>query len=49
MPTTTRTRFLGTNLTIVQGEPDLPDFDIDLIADNPDADLLNDPCNGKEF
>ena len=49
MPTTTRMRFLGTNLTIVQGEPDLPDFYIDLIADDPDADLLNDPCNGKEF
>ena len=48
MPTTTRTRSLGTNLTIVQGEPDLPDFDIDLIEDT-DADLLNDPCNGKEF
>ena len=48
MPTTTRTRFLGTNLTIVQCEPDLPDFDIDLIED-PDADLLNDPYNGKEF
>ena len=48
MPTTTRTRSLGTNLTIVQGEPDLPDFDIDLIED-PAADLLNDPCNGKEF
>ena len=48
MPTTTRTRSLGTNLTIVQGEPDLPDFDIALIED-PDADLLNDPCNGKEF
>ena len=49
MPTPPRTLFLGTNLTIVQGEPDLPDFDIDLIADDPDADLLNDPCNGKEF
>ena len=48
MPTTTRTRSRGTNLTIVQGEPDLPDFDIDLIED-PDADLLNDPYNGKEF
>ena len=48
MPTTTRTRSRGTNLTIVQGEPDLPDFDIDLIED-PDADLLNDPRNGKEF
>ena len=48
MPTTTRTRSRGTKLTIVQGAPDLPDFDIDLIED-PDADLLNDPCNGKEF
>ena len=48
MPTTTRTRSLGTNVTIVQGEPDLPDFYIDLIED-PDAALLNDPCNGKEF
>ena len=48
MPTTTRTRFLGTNLTIVQGEPDSPDFDIDL-SEDPDSDLLNDPCNGKEF
>ena len=37
------------NLTIVQGEPDLPDFDIDLIEDF-DADLLNDPClGGSEF
>ena len=37
------------NLTIVQGEPDLPDFDIELIEDL-DADLLNDPClGGSEF
>ena len=32
------------NLTIVQGEPDLPDFDIELIEDL-DADLLNDPAS----
>ena len=37
------------NLTIVQGEPDLPDFDIELIEEL-DADLLNDPClGGSEF
>ena len=45
MPTTTRMRSRGTNLTIVQGEPNLPDFDITLEVD-PDADLLNDPCLG---
>ena len=34
-------------ITIVQGEPDLPDFDIDLIVEDPDYDLLSDPMLGS--
>ena len=34
-------------ITIVQGEPDLPDFDIDLIVEDPDTDLLSDPMLGS--
>ncbi len=35
------------HITIVQGEPDLPDFDIDLIVEDPDFDLLSDPMLGS--
>ena len=41
----TQMQFRGTNMKIVQGEPNLPDFDITLEIDT-DADLLNDPCLG---
>ena len=34
-------------ITIVQGEPDLPDFDIYLIVEDPDFDLLSDPMLGS--
>ena len=34
-------------ITIVQGEPDLPDFDIDLIVEDPDFVLLSDPMLGS--
>ena len=34
-------------ITIVQGEPDLPDFDIDLIVEDPAFYLLSDPMLGS--
>lgn len=34
---------------IVQGEPDLPDFDITLVEPDPDADLLSDPFFCLDF
>ncbi len=36
--------------TIVQGVPDLPDFALVFISpeEDPDSDLLADPCYGKE-
>ena len=41
---------LSENLEIVQNEPELPDFDISLIAPDPAEDLLYGPClGGCEF
>ena len=36
--------------TIVQGVPDLPDFDLAFVTpeEDLDSDLLADPCYGKE-